>query len=107
MATKVTMASGASTNPATISGLDQPHSGPRLMAKSNDVAPRARMTAPFTSKATRSRRSVSGSTSRASRRPARVSGTWATKIQRHPKVSTIGPPATTPITGPPAPTMDQ
>ena len=26
---------------------------------------------------------------------------------RHPNVSTIGPPATTPITGPPAPTIDQ
>ena len=39
--------------------------------------------------------------------PARVSGTWATKIHRQPNVSTIGPPATTPITGPPAPTIDQ
>ena len=37
----------------------------------------------------------------------RVSGTWAMKIHRQPNVSTIGPPATTPITGPPAPTIDQ
>jgi hypothetical protein len=29
------------------------------------------------------------------------------KIQRQPKVSTTGPPATTPMTGPPAPTIDQ
>ena len=32
---------------------------------------------------------------------------WTMKIQRHPKVSTMGPPATTPTTGPPAPTIDQ
>ena len=36
-----------------------------------------------------------------------VSGTWATKIQRQPNASTIGPPTTTPTTGPPAATIDQ
>lgn len=101
------MASGASTNPVTTAQCDQPHSGPRLMANNRDVAPTASTTAPFTSKGTRSRRSVSGSTSMASSRPAKVSGTWAMKIQRQPNVSTMGPPATTPITGPPAPTIDQ
>ena len=35
-----------------------------------------------------------------------MSGTWATKIQRQPKACTTGPPATTPITGAPAPTID-
>ena len=78
-----------------------------MMANSRLVAATARMPAPAKSKRLPVRRSVSGSTSRASSRPSSVSGTWTTKIQRHPKVSTTGPPATTPTTGPPAPTIDQ
>jgi hypothetical protein len=104
---KATTAMGASAKPATTSGDDQPMLGPRLMARSRDVAPTARVTAPGTSNDADRRRSVSGRTSSASSRPAMVSGTWATKIQRHPNVSTIGPPATTPMTGPPAATIDQ
>ena len=34
-------------------------------------------------------------------------GVWMTKIARHPKASTSGPPTTTPSTGAPAPTSDQ
>ena len=49
---------------------------------------------------------TSGSTAAASSNVASVSGTWATKIQRQPKACTTGPPATTPITGAPAPTID-
>ena len=77
------------------------------MANSSAVAPPARTTAPATSNRPSLRRVVSGSTSMASSRPVSVSGTWATKIQRQPNVSTMGPPATTPMTGPPAATIDQ
>jgi hypothetical protein len=106
MARNATTAIGATANPAMISGDDHPMLGPRLMATSREVAPTASVMAPGTSNDA-FRRSVSGSTSSASSRPATVSGTWATKIHRHPNVSTIGPPATTPITGPPAATIDQ
>jgi hypothetical protein len=46
MTAKAATAAGARANPATICGFDQPHSGPRLMAKSREVAPTASTTAP-------------------------------------------------------------
>jgi len=49
---------------------------------------------------------TSGSTAAARSSVASVRGTWATKIQRQPKACTTGPPATTPMTGAPAPTID-
>src|SRR5690349_13094368 len=101
------MATGATTNPATIAACDQPRVGPLLMANSSDVAPTARMPAPAQSKLVLRRRSVSGSTRNARTSPVNVSGTWAMKIHRQPNVSKIGTPAKTPITGPQAPTIDQ
>jgi len=46
-------------------------------------------------------------TRQAATSPRMVRGTWAMKMARHPNASTIGPPATTPSTGAPAPTIDQ
>ena len=76
------------------------------MASRSDSAPTPSVAAPGRSNRLLRSAGTSGSTAAASSNVASVSGTWATKIQRQPKACTTGPPATTPITGAPAPTID-
>jgi hypothetical protein len=97
---------GASAKLTSTPGDVHPHSGPRFSANSSDVMPIESAAAPGRSMGWRAPRSVSGSTASAMTTTASSSGACTAKIHRQLTFSTIGPPATTPSTGAPAPTSD-
>ena len=105
-ATNAVNATGATAMQAMTKRELQPHTLARFTASIAEATPTVRSTEPAMSK----RGWTSGRRPGRSHAPrinaAAHSGTWATKIQRHEKCWTTGPPATTPKTGAPAPTND-
>ena len=101
------VAMGALARPTSTTGWVQPSVVASVNAYRNGATARANSTAPATSNRPSRWRGVSGSSCHASTKATMAIGIWRRNSARHPKASTIGPPATTPMTGPPAPTMVQ
>ncbi len=79
---------------------------PTVSPSSAEIVAAASVAAPARSSGSLARRGVSRNTRKARPSASNDSGTWAMKMDRQPKASTTGPPATSPMTGAPAPTND-